>query len=349
MKQHNWVASVLVVGLSVLGGLLAPVAVHADSTVGDIWYTTFSGTDRVFKRSYNFDGVALTYGGEVVISSTTLGLGGADGLVFDPTDGNFLLVGGQNKEIYRVNIGTGAVTPSTPTAGDNFHLAITPGLSTVLGFGTENGGGTLVNSVGITPFNVGNSTFTIAGDDLKITGIAFDGTGAAYYTNSVGAGGGGGASFGTATAAGGVITTTRLLIDDAAHGITFDPFTGSFILVGDNKIAQYKPGSGIISTYLPGGSNVFDQASIDGNGHLFAASNDGDMLFIDYAASGLVGGGSNFTDIRFFRDTLDDVAPLTRPIERGPIPEPASMLLFGLGGLGAAFTRRRRSSKLSTV
>jgi len=103
MSQRQFVLGGLVaLGMGLFNGVLAPVA-HADSTTGDIFYTVYDGIDRIFQRSYSFDGTTLTYGSDTTIASTppTGSLGGADGLVFDPTDpNNFLLVGGQNANIY---------------------------------------------------------------------------------------------------------------------------------------------------------------------------------------------------------------------------------------------------------
>lgn len=70
------------------------------------------------------------------------------------------------------------------------------------------------------------------------------------------------------------------------------------------------------------------------------------MLFIDYAASGLVMAGSNFIAARFLANALDDVDPLVggggTGGDPGAIPEPlsATLGLMGLGVLGMA-TRRR--------
>ena len=339
MNRGNRIVGLLVAGLSMVGALSAlPVVAHADATIGDIFYTTYDGVARVFTRSYSFDGTTLTYGGVTTISSTTNGLGGADGIVFDPTDPNYLLIGGQNNFIYRVNIATGTATASSATTGANYHLAITPDGVNVLGSDIP---GTNVSKVSLSPFGDA-SNFTIVGADSVITGIVFDGLGNAYYStaNAVGTGG----NFGTAVFGAGTITTTRLLTGLDAHGLQFDPFTGDILLFGDNQINQFDLGSNsIIGTLAIGGASAqFDQGTIDGKGHVFVASNDGNMLFIDYSASGNVGSGTNFTNYQFFQANLDDVAPLSGLGSHQPVPEPASMLLFGLGGIGAAFSRRRK-------
>ena len=339
--------SALVAGLSLMG---AAPAVYAHSTDGELFYTTFFGdADRVFRRTYAFDGGAtLTYGVESAVSSIGKGLGGADGIVFDATDTSFLLFGGQDRHVHRVKISDGSVTPSGLTTGSDFHLVIDPAGSHVLGTGIP---GSTIAEVALSPFGA-VSTLAIAGaDDTSITGLAFDPStpALAYYTSSGPAGTG---SFGTATKSGGTVTTTRLASGvPAAHGIVFDPFSSSLILFGDGSVSQYKPGTGFISTFTPVGPNQFDQGAIDGKGHLFGASNDGDMLFIDYSGTGKVGGtdglgAGNFSDLRFFKDSLDDLAPLTGKGSRPPVvPEPTSMLLFGLGGIGTGLVNRRKQSK----
>ena len=342
--NHRDLGVSLVVGALTFLNVVAVPLVFADSTNGDIFYSTFSGNDRVFKRSYTFDGTTtLTYGLESVISTIVPGgLSGADGLVFDPTNTSFLIVGGQDGHFNRVNVGTGVATQSTdffPLSGATiYHLAIDPSGTSVWGAGIP--GSPIVN-LSLTPFNSGSSTLPISGAVSAITGLAFDGAGTAYYTSSVPAGG---SDFGTISLITGV-TTPILGAGSAAHGLIFDSFTGNLILTGDSEVKQFDPvGGTFVSTLsLPG--NQFDQGTTDGKGHLFVASNDGHMLFVDYHTSKLVGDASNFVnlDTTTFPDTLDDVAPLSGPGSQNPVPEPTSLLLFGLGGLGVGLVRRRRT------
>ena len=285
----------------------------------------------------------LSFGAEVGISGVPDGLGGADGLLFDPTNPNFLIVGGQNDHFYRVDVASGAAVASPSTgAASIFHLAADPDGTSVWGSGIPDDPIAKVNLAGGAGFVGAPSLLTITsgGDGVEsLTGLAFVGS-TAYYTSS---GAGGTGSFGTVNLVTG--DTTQLFGGvDAAHGILFDPFTGDLILVGDSEIRQYDPVGGVFVAELDVAGNQFDQAAADGKGHLFVASNDSDLFFIDYSGTSDLDAVGNFsTLVSGFKADLDDVAPLSGPgSQEQPIPEPASMLLFGLGGLGAIGLRNRR-------
>lgn len=335
----------LVLGLGILSAVGAS-DVLAHSAEGDLFYTTFSGTDRLFTREYDFDGAALTYGAESTIAGAGDGLTGADGLVFDPTDTDFMLVGSQGGVFFRVNVATGATTASTSFAGSGasiFHLAIDPSGTSVWGTGIPD---SPVVNLSLTPFDSGSTVLPIIDAAAppgvtSITGLAFTGGGTAYYTAS---GPGGTGSFGIIDLVTGETSNIATSVT-AAHGIAFDPFTGHFLLFGDDEISQYDPvGGTFVSTFSAGDSGLqFDQGSPDGEGHVFVAENNGDMLFLDYFSTGLVGSAS-FSDLRFFKANLDDVAPIVGAPDRGVIPEPSSMMLLGMGGV-AGLIRRKKSRK----
>jgi len=97
--------------------------------------------------------------------------------------------------------------------------------------------------------------------------------------------------------------------------MVFDPYTSALILMGANNITQISVGATptIVSDLsLPGEGN-FDQGTVDGKGHLFAASHQGRMLFVDYSASRKVADQGNYKVLRPLVAALDDIAPLVGP------------------------------------
>ena len=149
--------------------------------------------------------------------------------------------------------------------------------------------------------------------------------------------------------------------------MAFDSNTNTLILSGSNHISQIAPAdlttlkSDLTVTIptAPTGANIlvdhFDQVSVDSNGHLFAAINNGNLFFLDYASSGLVNDASNVQQSQFLKSQLDDLAPLSgsgvNPNPGGgggggsAIPLPAAIWpgLMLLGGMGAWNAKRRRA------
>ena len=171
--------------------------------------------------------------------------------------------------------------------------------------------------------------------------------GKAFYTSSDANGGG---NFGRIDLTS--MRTQRLLTDlRGAHGMTFDSSTGSLFLFGSFSILQIDSGT---PTVVSSQRNVlglrFDQGTVDGRGHLFAADNGGKLVFVDYSATRRIGDDRNRVETRFLDPALDDLAPLTGPGAKPAAGAKSHTALFLLVGVAlvvvivaAVVTRRRRA------
>lgn len=231
----------------------------------------------------------------------------ADGLIFAP-DG-MLLAGSKGDGVLKINPATGQFTTVKAGGVSAYHIMLDPSGKKAWTSGIP---GRLA-SIPLDPFGDGTAHL-LTGDDRSVTTIAWDRDGTAYYTASGSTGHG---WFGRIDLTS--FTTTRFLESlPAAHGMTFDPFTGHFILMGDGHITQIAPGNPptIISDLEVsggGGRLQFDQGTVDGRGHLFAASNSGHLLFVDYSYTGKVADPKNFKALIGLVPYLDDIAPLVGP------------------------------------
>jgi hypothetical protein len=336
-----------VLALAALALLLGGAAGQARADVfnGTLYFTTFAGSnfDRLHSVDYSYNTAGNVFNLSAVRNITTDAPIGADGLIFAP-DGRTLLIGGQNAVIHNVDPANGHVIQNLGTGGVLvFHLALDPSLTHVYAGGSEAGS----PGIAVLPANplANGVTRPVTGSTNTLTGIAFTPNGNAYYTAS---GTGGFGQFGTLSNLGGLTVTATafpgLTNLPAAHGIAYDPFTGDFILVGSNFVTQVSPTGAVLSTrQFPNLAASFDQDSVDGLGHVFIADNSGDLLFIDYSSTGLVGSLANPTDVRFLADSLDDIAPLVGPGApvSAAIPEPSTLALLGLGVAVAGWRRKR--------
>jgi len=342
MKSSRAVTSGL--GIAALACLACIGQAKAGPASETLYFTTYSGGEDVWQTTASYSGNG-TSGNGTFNPGTPTGVAaapGADGIVLNPNNDQ-LLVGGQGTgNIYQVNPVGGAVT--TLNAGmTTYEITVDPSKNVVWGGGSE-GGATTITSVPINPTGGAPTVTPVTGSNNSVTHITFvpgQAAGIAYYTSG---GDNGGGNFGTINLATGV-TTAILTNVQYAHGMIYDPFTGDLIISGGNELAQIDPTTNTVVSTAFFGSDELDQGSVDGEGHLYWADNGGNLVFIDYSNTGLIGDPTDFTSNNFYIGSLDDLAPLVGAGGTNPIPEPASLALLGAGVSGLAAFRRRRQAR----
>jgi hypothetical protein len=339
MLRTSGVGSAFFLAL-VLG--LAPPA-KADPVNGTLYFTTFNGGPNVNRVDFDYDGLnTFTLSPITNIASTP----GADGIIFAPNDN--LLVGGQGTGlVHQVNTTTGAFTSAATGQGGAFHLTLDPSGNSVWSAGLPG----LLSQTSLTPFGPAGTAHALNGSDTTITHVAFTPGGRTFYINDTGNGGDGDGNFGIINLT--TFTTTRLISNlDGAHGMAYDSFTGDLFVFGHDRIIQMDL-SGAAPTIvrnLEFAGLGFDQGTVDGHGHLFVASNEGHLFFMDYSSDGLIS-NAHFHATPFLANFLDDIAPLSglgsqEPPAGVPLPGVAVAGLALLGGLGGrkALARVRRQA-----
>jgi len=330
------VALACAIGLVVLGGVT--LATRGGGASGELYFTTYTHT-ALYKVGYRFDGGTPRFGQQVLVAK----LPAADGVGFEP-DGTAMVGGQSTGAVLAVDLGSGSFTSVPSGCPGSFLLALDPPGDTVYTAGNP---GPLCE-LRTDPLRPG-APVVLRGDDVTITGVAFDGSGQAFYTTGQSDGPG---NFGTLDLA--TATTSRVLTQIAAgHGMAYDRVTGTLYLFGGQTIMQVDPAhpQQVLSTMTIPGLQI-DQGTTDGKGHLFAASNSGQLVVVDDQASGRLGDPRNTVSVLTLRPYLDDIAPLTGPgaagttAHAGALIAAAALAVIGLGALwvflGLGSGRRQR-------
>lgn len=283
------------------------------ATTGTIYFTQIG--NAVFKATFTEDTSvnppSFTLGTPVQVSGSLPG--GADGIVFDPQNGNLLVGvnGGGPAQVNIVDPTTGAFTGTITTDGQTAsHLMVDP--SGLTAWATADPG--VPVSIALNPQGSGVA-HTLTGDDQVVNTIAWKDSSHAYYTSDNGCFCGNG-HFGTID----LSTFSTDCVKDvsgscetfaAAHGMTYDPFSDSLILFGGSTITQIDATTLTVLASINTGFGNLDQGTVDGHGHLFVASNNGQLFFDDYsgAAGGVINGSGSHSYSPFLINSLDDIAP----------------------------------------
>jgi filamentous hemagglutinin family protein len=298
----------------------------------NLYFTTGSNNST----TGNIDKVTATYSsaagltlGPVTPIAATGAYNPALGITVNPNNGQLLVGGGSPSEnqfpdpVYQVNPTTGTITTTTgPSYVTNSNLAVDPSKNVVWATGGPFGSTGPLASFPIKPFGGTGTNLPLTGSDTAISGIAFDPhnqttyyTTGGYYGNSVG-------DFGTINPSTGK-TTALLTNTTGLNTLAYDPFTGDLITVGGNFINQINPSTGqIVSTKNisnvlgNNGGYALENIALTGTGQLFASSggsNGGQLFFLDYAKSELVGSNSNFMASPFLASYLSGVTLVALP------------------------------------
>jgi uncharacterized repeat protein (TIGR01451 family) len=287
---------------AVLPALLISTASAGTPASGLLYYTRYQSPAEVKKVNYSYDG-ATNFVFSNAVSIVTLN--GADGLTVAP-DGSLIVGTCGGGAISKVNPLTGAYT-SVPAGGGACHLALDPNRARAWA-GFTYSGSTALSEIPLIPYFTNGIAHPVVGSENAVGTLAWDPAGNAFYTVSGPSGVG---SFGAINLT--TFVTTRFLSNlAAAHGMAYDPFSGTFILFGNTHVTQVvaTPTNATIIGDLAFAVSEFDQGTVDGRGHIFAADNGGYMIFIDYSGSGYLTNATTFTTLRYLDSFLDDVAPV---------------------------------------
>ncbi|MDE1816500.1 MAG: hypothetical protein KGI11_08085 [Thaumarchaeota archaeon] len=291
------------------------ISCPAGSFCGTLYYTDESNVKSV---TFQYTSPSPPVFGPVQLIYGPVLPGGADGLTFNPQNGN-LLVGDipvlpPGQVISEVDPIAKTLVTTISTSGDPAHLMVDPTGQTL--FGSNGDPGNLI-SVALNPLGSG-VTHPISGDDAAfgVDTVQWADATHAFYTSDHSHSFTGGGDVGTIDM--NTFTTTCFKTAGVcnfypgAHGMSYDPFTGDLMIFGGNHITQVDTSGNVISDLVVPGA-LFDQGAVDGHGHLLVADQgQGAIFFLDYSVDRQVNGPHKVTALDSVGGT-DDVAPLIGP------------------------------------
>ena len=325
--------------LSIAVGLCMFIATGHATTLasGNLFFTTYQNQGgTVLPLTTNIWQVAFIYDSVTGISYSSIHplqtLTGADGIVFNPNNGN-LLIGEQeaNKVGQIPTNGVPVIEVAASASGIDpqaFNVVVSPDKSTLLAMPNRApSGGNAIDLLPLLPSLAAGTAHTIVGPDISLRGVAFL-AGKAYY---------GDASDRKIDGHLGILdlttfTTTRITVVGEtqgalpSHALAADPFSNTLIISGANEIWQLSlDAAGTTATVVAKitrdtlGTSNWDQTSVDGAGHLFGANNNGNILFVDYSAGAHLISSPVYINEQFLATALDDIAngggTLQTPVE----------------------------------
>jgi len=326
-REHSVsVVFALAIGLLGIGGTALLIGAGPDSVIpsasavaaGQLYFTTFR-PPAVEQVTFSYHAGHLQLQDPHVITR----LPRADGVLFG-SNGRLFVGGVRTGMVYSVNPHTRAFETFPSGVSGAMHLALSPDAGTLYTSGEP---GALA-ALSLNPTQPGHQ-IVLHGSTTAVTALAFGPGHQVLYTMSPFNGQGDIGLINLATG------ETRSLFHHivGAHGILYDPWSRSYLVVGGDVVLQLAAANPTrIESEVILRANSFDQAAVTGRGQILIASNSGSLVLIDYSRSGHVGDVENTVVEAHLARNLDDVAPLIGP---GARPVETSARLRRLVGAGA--------------
>jgi hypothetical protein len=279
---------------------------------GDIYFTRSMQYNNVAKMTFAYDGQSkLTFGAPVNL----LRVREADEIIRLP-NGKVLTSAPNFQSVFRANLVGGL----SETWKDRWErpsaLNMDPALDKV--WVADNLTGRLFTLPADSLVQATEAAVT--GDDTKVMVLTFRSAGEAWYGNSTFQEG---SNFGFINPK--TLVTQRLLhYPDPIKALRWDKFSDDVFICAGRKISQFDPTSGrIVSEREYATDTQFRSCLVDGEGHLFVAEWKGEIYFIDYSGSGLIGDSTrNFEAHTPIIDGIHGFMPFYGPGAFGPRPSP---------------------------